>query len=222
MNTLRPLIVAFTTVALAAAPAGCGGSDDAESTSADGAGSRTSSGASGGDPAGFPAGGTAGRGKGNAEEPGSGEAGEGPPLAEGRPPGKPDPQGIPGDAPEYVGSFATKVDGAGASRIGGRLGTPGTWTLILGEKSSTLSSPGQGFSMSLRVSRSRMTFGPAVKADAPPTRGRRREPVAKDPCGGTSGVYRWSLDDEVLTFKRLRDTCAARQVPLSKSWEQNQ
>jgi len=211
MTLLRKLTIPCALVALAAGAAGCGGSDDTES--AGGKGAQTTGDTSDG---GAPTAGTKKRKKGGQGKSDSGSPEARAPLAEGRPENEPQPQGIPADAPEYVGVFNTEVSASDAAKIGGGLGVPGAWTLIIGEKSSNLGNPKQTIAASVSVSGERITF---KTISAPPPKGGKTS-AAPQPCKGATGVYRYSLEDELLTFEAVKEGCAARRIALANSWDQ--
>jgi hypothetical protein len=169
--------------------------------------------------------------------------------ARGRAKGKQKASGLSPDAPKYIGRFTRTVSDREANQIGGRFGSAGRWNLLTGRGSYSISSSRRAFGGRLKVSGSRITFGPPRTTKLPPApkpqgglgknkdnvkrlkqaqvrqqrqRLRRSLRAAREPCGSATGTYRWSLRGGTLTFKRIRDGCSARRVALSKTWSQRE
>jgi hypothetical protein len=114
-------------------------------------------------------------------------------------------QPIPKSAPAFVGFSTRTVSGAEASKVGAK---PGAWSLSLGTASYNLNHPGGIVIGTIKVSGHRMTFGP------PP---HRAKVTKTNPCGGSVGVYHWTMHGSRLTFTKDRDGCRIRTA-LSGVW----
>lgn len=199
--------------------AGCGGKDDEASTpstspttSGSDQADRTSGGGgngSTGSPARGPKGSPADEegGEPDAGKPGP-DVGKPGPADDGRDPERPQGSPITKSAPDFVGLFTREVAGADVS---GAYAPAGRFNLVLGVDSFLLSSKRRGFGGRLSQSDGRLTL-----------RSDEGKKAKGDSCAGTTGTYRYSVEDQVLTLTPVTDSCVARRKVLDSEWTQKQ
>jgi len=126
----------------------------------------------------------------------------------------------------YPGLYAIELGKSDADRVGRRFGAAGPWTLTLTTNAHNFSGPRGTFRGSIDASRGRMVFrGPELQqglSKVAEAQLKRTQPGLAGPCGDRPGRYSWKLAGGRLTFKPIKDPCAARKVLLSQEWARRQ